>query len=315
MENCSKMDKYYYFGEFGFLNLQILGGLERYFQKNPKKIIYISTYPSYGRLLKSFFGKKVKIYSITPKSKGTFKRGRHLYEDKFFLDYLSAKGYKKNITLLFNDYLGKGGFLPEDFGEKFPLNILYLSKPLEYGPKEKSPKYISLFPRFRDVDPKRNLSSETWTKIIYILKKFNYKLVLHGTNEEFIKLKGNFLRPKNVLEQIHYLNNSLCCICPDSGFAHFSLNCNCDIFVIGKTYSLFLKFNPFRNLIHVSSVKKTLQGDLEKFLKRIISKKKRSSNNSIKKIKFFPYNLYRSIRRLFGAILKKINTKKKYKTK
>jgi len=67
----------------------------------------------------------------------------------------------------------------------------------------------------------------------------------------------NLISPKGVYEQIAYLNNSVLCITPFSGFQHFAENCGCDIFVIlnpnpqhSDIFKEHRKFNPFETKIY-----------------------------------------------------------------
>jgi hypothetical protein len=258
------MDKIYsYYGEFGFLNLEVLGGLEMYFQKNPKKRITIKTYENYGKLLKHLFPNNIDYIfddSIFVDRDNTITRvGHFLYNKNGSLDQyeiISDKNrlYKSNniIELYRNDF----------FKRKRNAKILYLSpKNKIMSNKNYSNKYINIFPRNRTWGSNRNIDVNIWEKIIcHLREKYNYKIVIHGTFGEFLKLKGDdLIYPKDILEQIYYLNNSILCISPNSGFAHFSLNCGCDTLVIDKSYYNYIHYNPFKAKLIIISTKKALK--------------------------------------------------------
>lgn len=231
------MDKYHYFGEFGYLNLEVFGGLEKYFEKNPRKVIEITTYENYGMLLKYLFPKNVKIKKLKWVQDKT--RSGHSSNEK-------KKSPSLHELILNNKIKNNKRVISED------LFCIYLKKKIGKDSQNKS--YISIFPRNRNICLHKNISETDWLKILKKIKKLDKrKIVLHGLGKEKINLKGDFIYPKNVLEQIYYLNNSVCCVCPDSGFAHFSLNCGCDTLVIGPSYWSFARYNPFKKKLFITS--------------------------------------------------------------
>lgn len=263
------MDKYYYFGEFGYLNLEILGGLEEYFKKNPKKKIEIATYENYGMLLKYLFPKNVEIkkveWSGDEIEKGYRKSHAFIRGNKPI--NLTKTSTAKNLSVLFSNrtkkYFIEKVCPKEDYEQ---LRIIELNKPLGEETCEKN--YISINPRNRAIGKFRNLSEKDWQELIEKIKKDfpNKEIVLHGVGTEKLNLTGKFIYPKSIIEQIKFLNKSVCCICPDSGFAHFSLNCGCDTIVIGESYWPYMDFNPFKNKLILLNKKNVLSIKIKKLL-------------------------------------------------
>jgi hypothetical protein len=238
---------YYYFGEFGFLNLEIVGGLQRYFKVNNVKRILVYTYENYALLLESLFPNNVHTI-VKPwrgdKTSGAKYRNGHMNEEE---DRLAVSLYPGSINLSNITTRKKREKLGYTYLEIIPPII-----PFSHEKKEKD-KYISIFPRYRKASPHRNINEQKWREIIEVIRKYHVgEIVLHGEYDEILNINTQrLIRPKSILEQVYYLNNSVCSICPDSGFAHFSLNCKCDTFVIGKNYWTFSFFNPFRNRLKI----------------------------------------------------------------
>jgi hypothetical protein len=254
-----RVEKCYYFGEFGHLNLEILGGLEAFFKKNNRKKISIMTFDNYGKLLCHLFGKNVEIKPIQWSNQlFSGRRCGHEYFESMKLErFIKMRGYNKNLYRFLRSNLNNSRKNKMKMGSDYQdIAQIYISKPISMCGENK--KFISIFPRMRSGGAEyKNISEENWYKILERVNKFNYPIVVHGAGKEFIKIKGkNIIYPKNVLDQVKYLNNSICSICPDSGFAHFSLNCGCDTLVIGKSYWPFIQFNPFNNRLEVISLRR-----------------------------------------------------------
>jgi hypothetical protein len=122
--------------------------------------------------------------------------------------------------------------------------------PVPYPPTRTGAQYISIFPRGRRAFSIKNLDVRQWAVVLELLaEQCSLPVVIHGVEAEMTPIPAaeNFIHPTDVLEQVHYLNNSRFCVSPDSGFVQFALNCGCDVFVVGGTiqYHQFADFNPF----------------------------------------------------------------------
>jgi hypothetical protein len=271
----SNVEKYSYFGEFGYFQFSVLGGLSQYFQIYPNKKLEIITYENYGRILELVFPNNIKAYYTDYKFDEKY-RACHYYHDREFRMSIRLLGFGKNVSkdLIYpNKKLSRIHF--ESGGDFFYHMYKPIKFPLDKRWKKRQ-KFISIFPRFRQTSTSRNLSKEQWDKIVEVLSKFKYPIVLHGFASEFIDLKNkNFVYPKNIYEQIAYLNNSIFCVTPFSGFQHFAENCGCDLFSIlnpdPKHWQIFIeheKFNPFGVKIYKVKENEDYLSKLRKLLKR-----------------------------------------------
>lgn len=271
-ENIENKDKYYYFGEFGYFNLEILGGLSHYFKVYPGKKLSIVTYENYGKILELLFPKNAKTYYVDYNFDEIY-RSCHDYHDRKFRVAIKKSGFKKNLAENLTS------IAPElvNVRKNNPYaNFIHLINSLKY-PLEKSSgkKIISIFPRCRKLGTNRNLSEKRWGEIIKLLLEFNYNIVVHGNNMEFIKLntKG-LIYPRNVYEQIAYFNKSLLYVTPASGLVHFAQNCKCNTFVIlnpedFEDYKKYKDFNPFDTKVYVSRIDKDYLSKLKIVLKEL----------------------------------------------
>ncbi len=276
-DNCLEeiTGKYSYFGEFGYFQFGLIGGLSQYFEKNPNKKIEIVTYEDYGKILELLFPKNVKAYCTDYKFDESY-RACHYYRDREFRMTMRKHGFDKNVVkdLIYKTKgLSKISF--ESGGDFFYHLVHKLEYPLEK--KFKKEKIISIFPRFRKTCTDRNLGEKEWEGIIDLLLKLKYKIIVHNYSSEFIKLKNkNLVFTKNIYEQIAYLNNSSLCITPFSGFQHFAENCACDIFVILNSNPEHLeifkeheKFNPFGTKIYRFKENENYLLELKRVLKSL----------------------------------------------
>ena len=232
---------YYYFGEFGYFNLEVLGGLQALFQKHPDLRLKIATYPSYAQLLESRFHDRVVCASPEWHFDERL-RDCHTYDCRRLQRALFWRGFNQNLVSLFDGL--------EHRGRVHEARLFYLDAPLRVPNADRHRQYISIFPRGRHVNVRKNLDARQWEAVLKLLAdQTSLPVVVHGVNAEMtrIPIAENFIHPKNVLEQVFYLNKSRFCVSPDSGFVQFALNCGCDVFVIGGTiqYHQFAEFNPF----------------------------------------------------------------------
>jgi hypothetical protein len=242
---------YYYFGEFGYLNLEVLGGLQALFQKHPDLRLKIATYPSYAQLLQSRFGDRVSCTSPDwPFDER--RRDCHTYDCRRLHRALFWQGYNHNLVSLFDDLAHRGRI--------HEARLFYLDSPLRAPDSDRQGQYVSIFPRGRQFYASKNLDARQWEAVLRTLaERTSLPVVVHGVKAEMtrIPMAENLIHPKNVLEQVSYLNQSRFCVSPDSGFVQFALNCGCDTFVIGGTiqYHLFADFNPFRKRLVIANTK------------------------------------------------------------
>lgn len=264
---------YYYLGEFGFFILEIIGGLEEYFEKNKEEKINVTTFDNYAKLLKFLFPKNIIIKKEI--SFNGFKATRcehdsHINIDSSSKEIYYKKGFGKNLKY-FNEISER-----KIKNKPSKQNFIYLKKPINFGNRGKK-DCISLFPRNRDWCAKKNLNKNFWTDLIKEMQiEFpNKKIVVHGARSETLLIQGkNIIYPKDVLDQIEYLNRSIIFVSPDSGLVHFALACGCDVLVIGNSYWPYLNYNPFGNQIRMISKKNVSK---EKIIKMIKNKRKKAN--------------------------------------
>jgi hypothetical protein len=237
---------YYYFGEFGYLNLEVLGGLELLFKQHPQRRLRIATYANYAKLLEHMFPGRVACYAPSWQF-ASERRSQHRYHSAWLHWSLFWRGFTVPLQSLLDGLPNRG--------EINTARLFYLSEPLNESadsrPTKDAKRYISVFPRGRrGYFARKNLSVAAWVEILAMLATIApFPVVLHGIADEMVNLPAaeRMIRPRDVVEQIRYLRQSHFCISPDSGFVQFALNCACDVIVIGGTiqYHEFAAFNPF----------------------------------------------------------------------
>jgi len=271
--------KYSFFGEFGFFHFSVIGGLAQYFKKYPEHKIEIVTYENYGKMLELAFPKNVKAYYTDYKFDEVY-RSCYRYWNRIFRMSIKKLGFKKNVA---EDLILITPGLPKIRLGTSSGYFFQMIKPLKYPLKGKKKKFISIFPRLRKAFTLGNIREDTWDCVIKLLSEYNYKIIVHAHGSESRNLKHkNLIYPKNIYEQIAYLNNSDLAITPFSGTQHFAQNCDCDLFVIvsenpHQSY-LFEKhrknYNPFGNEIYSVRENENYISELEKVLKNLKNKSK-----------------------------------------
>ena len=273
------LGKYYFFGEFGFFNFCVIGGLAQYFKKYPEHKIEIITYENYGKMLELAFPENVKAYYTDYKFDEIY-RSCYNYKNRVFNMTLKKLGFKKNVA---EDLLLITPGLPKTRVGTSGGYFFQMISPLKYPLKKKNGKFISIFPRFRKEFTLGNISEKTWNNVIELLLKFNYKVVMHAHGSETLKLKHkNLICTKNIYEQIAYLNNSDFCITPYSGTQFLAQNCDCDCFVIlskdpRQSYLFEIDkkgYNPFNNKFYCVKENEDYLSKLEEVLKKLKNESK-----------------------------------------
>ncbi|HEV2970166.1 MAG TPA: hypothetical protein VGY55_09260 [Pirellulales bacterium] len=285
--------KYYYFGEFGYFNLEVLGGLQGLFLRRPELRLKICTYPSYAELLRSRFPDHVEC--VSPDwSFDERRRVCHRYNCRRFHWALFRQGFNHELQTLFDDLPNRGRVhLARFFYLNSPLTTLaelqccfdtsgaaptarrghevqrgMATQGSGHGTRQFSieapsgidsrRQYISIFPRGRHGFASKNLDAGQWEAILRRLAELtSLPIVVHGLRGETLEIPmaDSFIRPNDILEQVYYLNHSRFCVSSDSGFVQFALNCGCDVLVIGGTiqYHEFVDFNPFGKRLVITS--------------------------------------------------------------
>ena len=222
----------FYYGEFGYFNFVILGRLEKYLLSH-RAPICIRTYDDYFRILEFIFPDRfVKSECEVP---DRAERKYHSIQNRKFNSHLKASGWtplEKLLDCEISDW--------RDGRTK----ITNLGKPIIASACEDK-RFVSVLCRKRKVDEDRNLTSQTWEKIVSDLQEVypGRKIVFHGLKEETIEVGGSILC-SDILESARYLNESEIFISSMSGFAQFASNCNCSILQIGPSFQM-IPYNPF----------------------------------------------------------------------
>ncbi len=225
----------FYYGEFGYFNFTILGHLEEYFNKNDK-ILVIRTYDDYFRILNFKFPGRFKKPDKPINVSGRDKRIYHRIQNDKFNQSLIESGWiplEEMLKCNVKDW--------KDARNK----IKETTSPLIASNSQKK-KYISLLCRNRSIDLDRNLSKNTWEKIIKDVKATfqDAELVFHGLKEE-TSIIENYVFCSDIIESIQYLNESIIFLSSMSGFAQFASNCACSILQIGPSFQM-IPYNPFQ---------------------------------------------------------------------
>jgi len=244
------INKFYFYGEFGYLNFSILGA----FAKLPSRKIEISTYPDYLALFQKINPQVIAGQTADySKIRDTAREGYKL-KDADFTAELEAKGYRSLA-----DFLGCGH-----------KRLVDLTTP--FGTTQPK-KYLSISCRKRIHDPKRNMSEAQWQTIVEIVRSIKpfdgMPIVFHGTKEESLELSvENSIYAADMDHAIETLNGSAVFIASMSGYAQFASNCACDVIQLGPPKK-HINYSPFKtrnvcverstDFIDTASFTKTIQ--------------------------------------------------------
>ena len=222
----------FYYGEFGYFNFMILGRMERYLRSHQTPIC-IRTYDDYFRILDLIF--PGRFYKSDCKTPDRAERKYHSIQNHKFNSRLITSGWtplEKILDCEITDWRDGRGKITE------------LGKPITASACE-GKRFVSVLCRKRKIDEDRNLSVQTWQKIVSDLRELypEHKIVFHGLKEETIEVGGSILCC-DIVESVKYLNESEIFISSMSGFAQFASNCNCSILQIGPSFQM-IPYNPF----------------------------------------------------------------------
>jgi hypothetical protein len=166
--------KYYYFGEFGFFNVILLGALEKFFKTTNQQII-IKAHSNFCKILKLKFPHDIIIEPIEELEKN---REFHMTKNTNIpIDYKNMA----NVLNLSNDLLR---------GMKFMTSPIIFNSD-NFTEKYKNNKYILIFPRNREGKfGHRNFTLDLYKRVEPILltciQKFSkeHKIIFIGHKEE-----------------------------------------------------------------------------------------------------------------------------------
>ena len=273
---ASAPHRFHYFGEFGFLNFHVLGGLQSLFREMPATRLEILTFPHYGELLEGLFPDNIRFRSISYDFVEAMRAG-HRTRDPELMRRAERTGHCVSLHKLFKSW-APDGIVSKD---QYYINV---RSPLEHPlPAGAAKRFVSIFPRNRTNMAFKNLTPAEWGDIVCVVDGHcPYPIVVHGVAAESLDLPRNdrFVFPRSPLEQIAYLNHSACFLSPDSGMVQFAMNCRCDTLVLGgcQMFSTFLNYNPFQcRLCMTPRETKDLPRQVESFLKRSMDMRRMAS--------------------------------------
>lgn len=267
MEEQKKIEDqtFYYFGEFGIFNIEILGGIYHYFKENPKAKLKIITFEDYAKILKILYPDRVSVEVYDQKFEN--KNGNRSVHESYIDKSYDIHGFK-NLSIISKDNSINKYSIDEikcntnDDPKKFS-RIFHISDPILYEMSDNPIKnnIVCICPRFREHHINKNIFSEEWDIILKNIIQNNpeAKIVILGKKEELLALEHkSLIFLDNIYEHIYYLNKCDYGVFPDSGMAEFALNCNCRIVKVlfkGRQYSAYNRqgfpkpllhgFNPF----------------------------------------------------------------------
>lgn len=260
--------KYYYFGELGFFNIEILGALYRFFSLFPQAKIHVTTFKDYADILNLLFEKHIEtnIYNKSFINAPNNRSGHRSYLDASF-----EKQNIKNLMIISkSNYVNKYSIDEFSAGRNCSQyvkpRIFYLNQPIKYSDNNLiKDNIVCICPRYRSHFSGKNILSEEWDLIFQQIKNNNPSAVIValGKKEEMLSLDyKDIIYPNNIYEHIHYINHCNYGVFPDSGMAEFALNCACKLVKViykkqfyltfnrkGEPKPLLHGFNPFNSIV------------------------------------------------------------------
>lgn len=264
--------RFHYFGEFGYLNFLVLGGLQALFRELPRTRLEILTFPHYGELLSAFFPNNIQCRTLDYAFPEGLRQG-HRSRDPDAIRRAEQLGYRSSLHKVFKAWTPHGHLVKDAF-----LNLREsLAWPLPSGGVRADDHFVSIFPRGRTLMAAKNLTAAEWSRVVEIVeRRCSYPIVVHGVSAESVPLPPSprFIYPKGPLEQVAYLNRSACFLSPDSGMVSFAMNCRCDALVLGGQvwFREYAAYNPFgRRLELTPRDMDRAAPQVDDFLRRILS--------------------------------------------
>jgi ADP-heptose:LPS heptosyltransferase len=228
------MQKFYFYGEFGFFCLFIVRFLAIFLKKYNVKI-NLSTFDDYSKMLLIYFPDNIIINNTIDIDKA-IDRGR----EKNNLDNKLKNNEEVNlleflVKFMKIEYKFQGDYTNLDL----PMykNNLLIDK-MTNNPNSNT---VGIFPRFRKghwTHDNKFYDQQFWLETIKYLKEKNYKIIVFGSKKELVELNDDSLYyPNDIEEQFKLLPNIKLLISPDSGFVTFAQNCNTpNIIVFNKKF-------------------------------------------------------------------------------
>ena len=246
---------FYYFGEFGLFNIEILGGLYHYFKENPDVKLKIITFEDYAKILKLLYPDRVSVEVNNQKFENKVRnRSLHL---SYIDDFYKNKGFR-NLSETTQSYSIHKYSTDEYITADGRSKLFYMGSPLVYDIVDNPIKnnIVCICPRARVHITNKNIFSEEWDIILKNIIQNNpeAKIVILGKNEEILALEHkSLIFLDSIYEHIYYLNKCDYGVFPDSGMAEFALNCNCRIVKVlfkGRQYSVYNRQGLPKPLLH-----------------------------------------------------------------
>lgn len=241
-------DRFFYLGEFGYLNFSILGLLEKFLNENPSRNLEILTYDDYYWLMDYLFPGRISRISADLsflKSQRDIKRRGYSLSVKGLPTFL-----KGNKTTSLATFLKGQGF---DFDQhRGAAPLVPLKTPvLVPGPQLDQP-IVSFVCRKRAHDRSRNLSPTLWKRVFFLVRGVfpRARFVFHGLSNETQELPDQEIYfCSSLKDSAYFLNQSKLLITSMSGFAQFAANCRCPLVQIGLAKDYFV-YSPFKTPHH-----------------------------------------------------------------
>lgn len=256
----------YFLGEFGVFIQLALGAFERYFRAFPDRRVEILTFEDYGKLLSLLFPENIaRVIPYRGPKLFAHRFGIGLAGgfpgevDRIVTGMDDICGILREIGLPGPFYFAKqripnlgagrhalvtlGAYVQRKLfnrrGPYFP--VVPISAPIAWASGDAGPPTICILPRQRvfrnSID--RNVGASFWSTLItdVLLPAFRdqARFVLCGLEAERIEgLRGSddFVRPKDILEEVALLNRSAVLITPMSGYGQFGSFCGANVFYV-----------------------------------------------------------------------------------
>jgi len=238
-------EEYYWIGEFGYFNLNILSFLETYNME-----LTIHTYPDNCYIISNMFPNRFILNEIP----------LNMLRNGDTLRKINSQTYNTN------NMISLSSFVNGDPVNDINYNFTYLTKQISTIYNEDIDNFICYFPRYRyyngisknDNWIARNSTKDECMTVINIFNK-KYKVIIVGN--EILPFDynnyDNVIVSDSLEKTIFYLKKCNFLISNDSGFINFAKNCGVSKVLILRIRMLYhLRFNPFNTTVtSISNIK------------------------------------------------------------